>query len=212
MADALAAAHAAGIVHRDLKPGNVMIAGAESGQPGSVKLLDFGLAKLAERADAPGELEATRTLANGSLGTIEGAIAGTVSYMSPEQAQAKKVDVRSDIFSFGAVLYEMITGRRAFHGDSQLATLSAVVRDEPQPVTRIFPDLPRELDRIISRCLRKDAARRFQTMAELKIALEDLKQDSDSGALAPPAATRRSHRVLAWMAGLAMVAGGFFAA
>jgi serine/threonine protein kinase len=105
MADALTAAHAAGIVHRDLKPGNMMIAGRESGQLGSVKLLDFGLAKLTERAPSEGP-ETTRTLTDDSSGTSEGVIIGTVCYMSPEQAQGKKIDVRSDIFSFGAARWD----------------------------------------------------------------------------------------------------------
>jgi serine/threonine protein kinase len=122
MADALAAAHAAGILHRDLKPANVMI--AENGQ---VKLLDFGLAKLADPSETS-EQDETRTIM-----TQEGAIVGTVGYMSPEQAEGKKLDFRSDIFSFGAVLYEMVTGHRAFGGDSTASTLSSILRDEPKP-------------------------------------------------------------------------------
>jgi Tol biopolymer transport system component len=208
IADALAAAHAAGIIHRDLKPGNVMIAGAEGGKTGSVKLLDFGLAKLTECApDA--EPAATRSLTDASAASAEGVIAGTVSYMSPEQAQGKKVDARCDIFSFGAVLYEVITGRRAFRGDSQLDTLSAILRDEPKPVSQFVPDLPRELDRIVKRCLRKDPARRFQSMTEIKLALEDLKMDLDSGALAPVAAVRKQSRgPLLWLSALALLGAG----
>jgi Tol biopolymer transport system component/tRNA A-37 threonylcarbamoyl transferase component Bud32 len=175
IAGALAKAHAAGIIHRDLKPGNIMI-NAE----GRVKLLDFGLAKLTEPNPpaASDEDAPTRTLLAHSE---EGSIVGTAAYMSPEQAESKPVDARSDIFSFGAVLYEMATGTRAFQGDSQLSTLSAVLRDNPRPASQAVPGVPRELDRIITRCLRKDPARRFQAMPDLKVALEDLKEESDSG-------------------------------
>ena len=127
MADALSAAHAAGIVHRDLKPANVMVTDS-----GLVKMLDFGLAKMTDRGPASQIGDNTQTIAEAPL-TVEGSILGTVSYMSPEQAQGKKVDTRSDIFSFGVVLYEMLTGTRAFSGDSALSTLSAILRDEQSP-------------------------------------------------------------------------------
>ncbi|HLN02155.1 MAG TPA: serine/threonine-protein kinase [Bryobacteraceae bacterium] len=129
IASALAAANAAGIIHRDIKPGNIMV-----GANGIVKVLDFGLAKLAE--NATGEFGETATLrATEGPSTEVGTIIGTTAYMSPEQAEGKKVDPRSDIFSFGSVLYEMVTGRRAFHGDSKLSTLSAILKDEPKPVS-----------------------------------------------------------------------------
>jgi serine/threonine protein kinase len=162
IADALASAHAAGIVHRDLKPGNVMVA-AE----GLVKVLDFGLAKL---AGAPGEEAPTRL-------TTEGALLGTLGYMSPEQAEGKPVDARSDIFSFGALLYEMVTGRRPFERDSKLSTLAAILNEEPKPVREVAAHVPPELEQIIARCLRKDPARRFQHIDEVKVVLEDLRQD-----------------------------------
>ena len=118
--------------------------------------------------------------------------------MSPEQAEGKKVDARSDIFSFGSVLYEMVTGRRAFQGDTRASTLAAVLKDEPRPASQIPPDLPKEVERVIRRCLRKDPAHRFQHMDDLKVALEELKEESDSGKLsAVPlmAGTRRVRRV-----------------
>jgi len=185
IADALAAAHAAGIIHRDLKPANVMITGPEEqGRAGVVKVLDFGLAKLVEKTDNS-DLGLTESIRNEEgLSTEQGTIIGTISYMSPEQAEGKKVDVRSDIFSFGALLYEMVTGRRAFQGESKVSTLSAILREEPKPVTQVVEGLPRELERIIARCLRKSPERRFQTAADLKVALEELKEESDSGTLA----------------------------
>jgi len=191
IADALAAAHAAGIVHRDFKPGNVMV-----GSDGRVKVVDFGLAKLAE-AGAVGE-DAVTAEAGDRPKTAEGLVVGTAAFMSPEQAEGKKVDGRSDIFSFGAVLYEMMTGRRAFQGDSQASTLAAVLRGEPTPVTQVVEGLPAETDRVIARCLKKDPERRFQGMADLKVALQELKEESDSGALPAPAHAWRTART-AWI-------------
>ena len=182
IADALAAAHAAGIIHRDLKPGNVMVSGPPE-RSAFVKVLDFGLAKLTDKADRS-DREFTESMhQDDTPASGEGSIVGTVSYMSPEQAEGKKVDARSDIFSFGALLYEMVTGRRAFQGDSRLSTLSAVLREEPKPASQIVEGLPRELERIIARCLRKSPERRPQTMADLKVALQELKEESDSGSL-----------------------------
>ena len=202
IADALAAAHAVGIIHRDLKPANVMITGPEEqGRAGVVKVLDFGLAKLVEKTDNS-DLGLTESIRNEEgLSTEQGTMIGTISYMSPEQAEGKKVDVRSDIFSFGALLYEMVTGRRAFQGESKVSTLSAILREEPKPVTQVVEGLPRELERIIARCLRKSPERRFQTAADLKVALEELKEESDSGTLAPaPLLTKPRHWRLAAIA------------
>jgi serine/threonine-protein kinase len=154
IAGALEEAHAKGIIHRDLKPGNIFVTQA------GVKLLDFGLAKL--KAD-PDHMDTTMSL------TQAGTIVGTAAYMSPEQAQAKPLDARSDIFSFGLVLYEMLSGQRAFAADTGIAIMAAIVRDEPRPL-KVAP----ELERIITRCLRKAPGDRFQTMAEVRVALEQV--------------------------------------
>src|ERR1041385_5722800 len=162
MADALVRAHSAGIVHRDLKPANVVV-----DRHDQVKIRDFGLAKLHEAV--PDEFEATVTEGRH---TERGAIVGTAAYMSPEQAEGKLVDARSDIFSFGCMLYEMVTGTRPFQAGTKMATIAAILSIDPPPVSAKVPGLPREMERIVSRCLRKDPARRFQQMAEVKLTLE----------------------------------------
>ncbi len=153
IAEGLEEAHRAGILHRDLKPSNVMIT-----TKGAAKLLDFGLARLAS-VDA----DVTQTQHQ----TQHGVVVGTAAYMSPEQAEGQPVDVRSDVFSFGAVLYEMISGSRAFGGTSALQMMNAVVRDEPPPL-----QTSAALERIVRRCLQKVPAQRFQTMGEIRAALE----------------------------------------
>jgi len=170
VADALAAAHARNIIHRDLKPANVIV-----GTDRTVKVLDFGLAKLIGDADIAGE--DSPALTSTALVSAPGTIAGTAPYMSPEQAVGEPVDARSDIFSFGAMLYEMATGTRAFAAGSTADTLAAVLRAQPKPPTQLVATLPRELERVILRCLRKEPDRRYQTMLDARNDLQDLDRE-----------------------------------
>jgi eukaryotic-like serine/threonine-protein kinase len=166
IADALDRAHRTGIIHRDLKPGNIMM--TKSG----AKLLDFGLARHAAPAASVSTL--TASLAQVASVTQEGMIVGTFQYMSPEQVEGRELDARSDIFSLGAVLYEMVTGQRAFEGKSQFSVASAILEKEPAPISNTKPLAPRSLDHVIRRCLAKDPEDRWQTARDLALELGSL--------------------------------------
>ena len=175
LADAVGAAHQRGITHRDLKPANIMLS-----RDGRLKVLDFGLAKLKEDA----WLVADAGMPTAAL-TGEGRIVGTVAYMSPEQAEGKPVDQRSDVFSLGVILYEIATGVRPFKGDTQMSILSAIIKDTPVSITDVRRELPRELAKIVKRCLAKDVEDRYQTAKDLRNDLRALKNDLTSGEVTP---------------------------
>jgi eukaryotic-like serine/threonine-protein kinase len=198
LADAVGAAHLRGIVHRDLKPANVIV-----GTDGQVKVLDFGLAKLIR--DEPSSPEAeTETLTERDL-TAQHHVLGTTPYMSPEQAEGQPLDTRSDIFSIGVMFYQMATGARPFRGDSAISIISSILKDSPPAPAEANPAVPRDLDRIIRRCLAKDPARRYQSAVDLRNDLEELQQQVESGeAFAVPRPGDR--RRLTW--GAVLIAAG----
>jgi serine/threonine protein kinase/Tfp pilus assembly protein PilF len=186
IADALAHAHRRGIIHRDIKPANVVV-----GRDGVVKVLDFGLARLVPVvAIDPDARTASRDIGPRSL---SGTIVGTIGYMSPEQAMGREVDARSDIFGFGAVLYEMVTGCPAFTKGSAAETMTAVMRDQPRAPTEVVAEVPRELERVILRCLQKDPDKRFQHADDIKIELEEIQHELESPEGSSETESRRKH-------------------
>ncbi len=205
IANAMSAAHDAGIVHRDLKPSNIMI-----NERGDVKVVDFGLAKLSSPEGISQE-DATRTA---QAVTQEGSVLGTAAYMSPEQVEARKVDARSDIFSFGALLYEMATGKSAFGRPTLIATFAAVLKDEPKPASSVVDGLPPSLDRTIAGCLAKDSQRRTPSMATVQQQLREIEGVTLADGPAPPslkhAKTQSRYLVAALSILLALAAAGAF--